>query len=333
MKFRPNKFKSIIFDMDGVITSEYIYWDTAALTVYELLLDYRFYGRIEIDREGCLKNFKELRRVIFDSDKTIRAVKALGVNTNWDLAYMTFCVSRYIDPELSRLDESHFASVRMFIENIEAKAPDVYGLVGELAANACGRPKEEFERTYGELWKKLQFCFQRWFKDDGLCRHETPLVPLDKTRETLEYLRDSGLKLGIGTGRPRDEIMYPLKAWDLLKYFDENMIVTYDEVSAAEKNLRLTTSIAKPHPYVFLKAALGLDYSDKKIVGSAYAKSAARAAAVVGDAPSDFLAARVAEMPFVGVLTGIDKAAAEAYFKTNKADYIFDDITGLLPEK
>ncbi len=332
MKFQPIDFKNIIFDMDGVITSEYIYWDTAALTVYELLLDYRFYGKSEIDRESCLENYGELRRLIFDNDKTIRAVKALGVNTNWDLAYLTFCVSRYLEPELECLDEWHFRSVRMFIENIEAKAPEVYGLAGELAAGACGKPKEEFERTTGELWKNLQFCFQRWFKDDGLCGREKPLIPIEKIHAVLDHLKKSGLKLGVGTGRPRDEIMYPLKSWDLLKYFDENMIVTYDEVSAAEQNLRLTTSIAKPHPYVFLKAALGLDYPDKKIVGSAYAKSVAGATAVVGDAPSDFLAARVAEMPFVGVLTGVDKAAAEAYFKTNKADYIFDDITGFLPE-
>ena len=332
MKFQPSKFKNIIFDMDGVITSEYIYWDTAALTVYELLFDYHMYGKTEIDRENCLENYKELHKTIFCGDKTIRAVKALGVNTNWDLAYLTFCVSRYLEPELEMLDEWHFQSVRMFIENIEAKAPEVYGLVGELAANACGRPKEEFERTHGQLWHNLQTCFQRWFKNDGLYKHETPLVPLDKVRATLEYLKDSGVKLGVGTGRPRDEIMYPLESWDLLKYFEPDMIVTYDEVAAAEENLRLLESIAKPHPYVFIKAALGLDYPDRKIVGSAYAKSITKVTAVVGDAPSDFLAARVAEMPFVGVLTGVDRDSAETYFKTNKADYIFDDITGLMPE-
>lgn len=319
--------------MDGVITSEYIYWDTAALTVYELLFDYRFYGKTEIDRESCLENYKELHRIIFDGDKTIKAVKALGVNTNWDLAYLTFCVSRYLEPELDTLDEWHFRSVRMFIENITAKAPEVYSLAGELAANACGVPAAEFERTRGGLWHRLHVCFQRWFKQDGLNKHETPLVPLEDVRAALGYLKNAGVKLGIGTGRPRDEILYPLKSWDLLKYFEKNMIATYDEVSAAEKNLRLVQSIAKPHPYVFLKAALGLNYPDKKIVGCAYAKSVVKATAVVGDAPSDFIAARVAEMPFIGVLTGVDRHAAEEYFKTNKADYIFEDITGLMPEE
>ena len=44
MKFQPNNFDKIIFDMDGVVTSEYIYWDAAALTVYELLYSHKFYG-------------------------------------------------------------------------------------------------------------------------------------------------------------------------------------------------------------------------------------------------------------------------------------------------
>ena len=39
MKFQITDFDKIIFDMDGVITSEFIYWDAAALTIYELLDD------------------------------------------------------------------------------------------------------------------------------------------------------------------------------------------------------------------------------------------------------------------------------------------------------
>ena len=52
---RLEKFDKIIFDMDGVITSEYMYWEAAALTVYELLFSYEKFGRRDIDREYCLK--------------------------------------------------------------------------------------------------------------------------------------------------------------------------------------------------------------------------------------------------------------------------------------
>ncbi len=334
MKFQPDKFDKIIFDMDGVITSEYIYWDTAALTVYELLYDYRLYGKSEIDRDWCYNNCKELRRIIFCGDKTIRAVKNLGVNTNWDLAYIVFCVSKYIDPELTALDEWHFESVRMFIENITARAPEVYDLTGELASVSMSGRSADFKRGGEVLWSRLVDRFQRWFLGscgiDGMNKKETPLIPVEKVSEVLEYLKNKNIKLGIGTGRPRAEIIYPLEKWDLLKYFDYDMIVTYDEVSAAENTLNPELPISKPHPFVFLKAAFGGEYSDERILNNEFDKNSLKRAAVVGDAPSDLLAAKAAGMPFIGVLTGVDKSAAEKYFTRNNADYILDDITKMM---
>lgn len=336
MKFQPDKFDKIIFDMDGVITSEYIYWLAAALTVYELLYDYRLYGRSETDRQWCCDNYERLYGTIFCNGKTIKAVKNLGVNTNWDLAYIVFCVSKYIDPELTDLDEWHFESVRMFIENIAAKAPELYDLVGQLAATATGSGFEEYKRTTGALWHKLVERFQLWFLGDGelegLNRMETPLLPIDDIRKTLKGLQDVGVKLGIGTGRPKDEIMYPLESWDLMQYFDPDMIVTYDHVREAEDALKPEQTISKPHPFVFLKAAFGADCSDGELLSQDFSKAAKRVA-VVGDAPSDLMAAKAAKMKFVGVLTGVDSVAAELYFQANKADYILNDITELISKQ
>lgn len=334
MKFQPSKFDKIIFDMDGVITGEYIYWDTAALTVYELLLSYKQFGRSEIDREWCRDNYKELHRIIFSGDKTIKAVKNLGVNTNWDLAYIVFCVSRYIDPELNSLDEWHFESVRMFIENIEAKSPEVYDLVGGLAAVATGHDAEYFKRGNSEVWDRLHDCFQKWFHGDGeikgLNELEEPILSIDKIKQTLEYLKDCGLKLGIGTGRPKDEIMFPINAWGLSEYFEPDMIVTYDEVLEAEKEVQPDKPLAKPDPFVFLKSAFGGTLSNSDIVQNKYHKNLVKQIAVVGDAPSDIMAAKAAKMPFIGVLTGVDRISAEKYFLSMNADYIFDDITGMM---
>lgn len=334
MKFQPSKFDKIIFDMDGVITGEYIYWDTAALTVYELLFSYEQFGHMEIDREWCRDNYKELHRIIFSGDKTIKAVKNLGVNTNWDLAYIVFCISRYIDPELTVLDEWHFESVRMFIENIEAKSPEVYNLVGGLAAVATGHDAEYFKRGNSEVWRRLHDCFQRWFHGDeevmGLNELEEPILNIEKIKQTLEFLKSKGIKLGIGTGRPKDEIMFPINEWGLSEYFETEMIVTYDEVLEAEKELKYEEPLAKPNPFVFLKSAFGDILSNNDIVKNMYDKNSVKRIAVVGDAPSDIMAAKAAKMPFIGVLTGVDRISAEKYFLSMNADYIFDDITGML---
>ena len=74
--------KGIIFDMDGVITSEYIYWKTAALTVYELLYSHRYFGHQDIDRAWCRKNVSLIYDTVFCGERTIAAVERLGVNTN-----------------------------------------------------------------------------------------------------------------------------------------------------------------------------------------------------------------------------------------------------------
>lgn len=336
MKFQPNNFDKIIFDMDGVVTSEYIYWDAAALTVYELLYSHKFYGLSEIDHNWCYDNFKELHKIIFCGDKTIKAVKALGVNTNWDLAYIVFCVSKYLEPDLTEFNEWHFESVRMFIENITVQAPDVYNLVGELAAVSLNREFSDFKRGKNKLWDEVIHCFQLWFLGrksvPGLNTMEKPLVDLDDLKKTFLDLKNRGISLGIGTGRPKDEILFPLEKWGLMEFFSDDMIVTYDDVLKAEKEFKPESPLSKPNPFVFLKAALGDELDDEKLISNSYNKERCSKIAVVGDAPSDLMAAKSAGMVFVGVLTGIDKESANEYFLVHNADYIFENVTKLIDD-
>ena len=316
MKLNLNNYDKIIFDMDGVITSEYIYWDAAALTVYELLLSHEYYGIGGIDREWCAKNYKLITEIVFSSGDTISAVKKLGVNTNWDLAYVVFCASKYLDPYLESFDRGHFESVCIFIENITAKAPDVYDALAGLASEAMGCDFSELKRGGSPLWNKLYNVFQAWFNGagglDGLCEKEEPLLPIDSISSTLKNLNDMGKKLGIGTGRPKSEIEYPLRKWDIAKYFNSSMIVTYDDVLSEENKLGDGVRLGKPNPFMFEKASGGGDN-----------------VLVVGDAPSDLISAKEAGYDFAAVLTGIDGEDAREYFEKNGADYIFEDVTQL----
>lgn len=336
MKFQPNNFDKIIFDMDGVVTSEYIYWDAAALTVYELLYSHKFYGLSEIDHNWCYGNFKELHKIIFCGDKTIKAVKALGVNTNWDLAYIVFCVSKYLEPDLTEFNEWHFESVRMFIENITVQAPEVYNLVGELAAVSLNSEFSDFKRGRSKLWDDVINCFQLWFLGGesvpGLNTMEKPLVDLNDLKKTFLDLKSKGISLGIGTGRPKDEILFPLKKWGLMEFFSDNMIVTYDDVLKAEEDFKPETPLSKPNPFVFLKEAFRNELDDEKLISGNYDKERCLKIAVVGDAPSDLMAAKSAGMVFVGVLTGIDRKSANEYFLSHNADYIFEDVTQLIDD-
>ena len=64
------KYETILFDLDGVITSEYNYWTTAAVTVWELL-----FGSDEEKIEYLSKNREDVKKLVFFNDKTISFLK------------------------------------------------------------------------------------------------------------------------------------------------------------------------------------------------------------------------------------------------------------------
>ena len=78
------EFDTILFDMDGVITSERTYWDCAALSSVELAFDERYFGSRKLD----LQNRYTYSRLCILRDGHHCAAENLGVNTNWDLAYL-----------------------------------------------------------------------------------------------------------------------------------------------------------------------------------------------------------------------------------------------------
>src|ERR1700692_3251927 len=83
----------VIFDLDGVITSEDAYWDTAGLVVHELLYSPR-YWHIDPSLEHYLppQTGEESRRVsrAVLAEALVLDLKARSVNSNWDTCYAGF---------------------------------------------------------------------------------------------------------------------------------------------------------------------------------------------------------------------------------------------------
>ena len=74
------KYDTLIFDMDGVMTSEQGYWNATALSVYEMLHSKNYFGNEDVDINSLVKSVKAVREEIFFSDKLITALKKKGVN-------------------------------------------------------------------------------------------------------------------------------------------------------------------------------------------------------------------------------------------------------------
>ncbi len=334
-KLKPfvDKYKTVIFDMDGVISSEQMYWNCAALTVYELLNDKDYYGNQAIDRQWCIDNVKALREKIFCNDTTIKLAKNIGVNSNWDLAYIVVCMAMILHTK------DDFDKVYDYTKTFDCNALEMYDILAELLSKKTSMPLEDCLRT-GSLWKNVQVSFQDWYwgkgKTQGLCYNEQPLIDAEKLIIIMKLLYEKGITPCIGTGRPKREIIHPMTKWGIGKYMPENRRINYNHVLDAEAEFEkngIDVALTKPHPFMFLKAMLGEEYPNDKILNGDYDKSLVKTTLVVGDAGADILASQAMGADFLAVLTGISGVEAKGYFEEQKAQYILDSLEQILEEE
>lgn len=331
MKFL-DRYDTLIFDMDGVITSESAYWDAAALTVREFLSDKRHFGDGDIDVSYMSDNVEAIRNEIFLNDKIITYFKSIGVNSNWDLGYITVLVCIVTGTTDAQ-------KVYEYAQNTGGTAPDVYDTLAKLASEKLGKDFEYFRRN-GRLWNDMCDCFQEWYLGDelfteeygrtpykvgkpGLYKKEKPIIGLEDLKALLCELSETK-RLCIATGRLYNEIVPLLEIWGVADYFDKNGICNYNHVIEADKELG--KQFTKPHPYMFLKALYGLDYPNSKIDSGDYDKTKIKTALAIGDAGADILAARAMGADFCAVLTGVAGESGRAYFEEQNAEFILRNV-------
>lgn len=337
-----DKYEYIIFDMDGVITSEENYWDIASLTVYELLYSSRYYGTDTFDPKDALKRVKEIRSKVFFGDKTITLVKERGVNSNWDLGYVVFAYM------LTGKCKS-FEDVYTYISQSSLMAFELYKECARLLSDKLNLPLSVCSRNE-TIWNMCRDCFQEWYfgsdeyevfynlkprswGKESMEMREIPVIELDKVKKVLSTLNQCGKKLMIATGRSDRDVSNPLKLWDIRKYFQPDSIATYTHIQNAEEHFLKKGKkvlLTKPEPYIFLKALYKTHTDDEKIIEGDYDKSLLKKALIVGDAGSDIQGAKKMGCDFLAVLTGVSGEKARSYFEKEKAEYILPDISHMI---
>lgn len=330
LKSFTDKYDLIVFDMDGVMTSEQGYWDAAALTVYELTNSKNYFGNRSLDLNNVYSNLEMIRKVIFSDDKTITLLKNKGVNSNWDLAYVVFCAG--IINHTKNPDE-----VYNYLENLSDNILNDYEKIAITTAIVLNKPSQYCMRG-GELWQLIVEVFQKWYVGEdnrpAIMEKEVPLLDKTKLENVLKELTKTK-RIGYGTGRIAEEVRTPLGNWGFLNYFDENANISYDHVVSGEKKLAeygIDATLTKPHPYMFLQAALGEDYDIVKLYNGEYDKNVIGKTLIVGDAGADILAAHEAGFDFCAVLTGVAGKSAKAYFEQQNAEYILDSVLDFIEE-
>ncbi len=306
----------VIFDLDGVITTEKIYWDCARLTLWELLQAGQGSSGLMVPEAEARDNILPL--------PLIEAVKARSVNSNWDLTYLGGCAlllgcqpaggqSCRSIPELLDMFRSTFTGgqhwprlLQDLLEVAETRQGSaLLAFAGKVAADYLGA-QPELLHPQGPWWHYLFGRFQEWRSGEALIRvglpplAETLTLPGETLQRALFCLREAGYRLGIATGRPRNEAFPPLEANGLLGIFDPDRLVTYTEIEAAQQATG-RSHLGKPHPFSILRA-IHLEASVEHLLDEP--PSDGLRALMVGDSPSDAQAAKAAGIPCLGILSG-----------------------------
>ncbi len=355
----------IVFDMDGVITSEEGYWRAAACTIVDLA------ARLgHVDSQGALAgadsaHLPAAQRI---HHPTIAAIKALAINTNWDLCHLAAVMlcreyARGSAERTRALNACDWTSdesmpVELWPDEISPEfdsllraflALGVPGRGFELMENLAQRTVDEgldaeaFIRK-GPLWEWCFHRFQTWFAGSapsakaitgapdrpGIVHEEMLLLSAEPIRETLRALCDCGWTLAVATGRTRGELLPTLRRFGLLEFFDPRRIVTHDEISKAEHALAAagqTAHLSKPGPFPFLRAIFP-DTEPAKLAGDTVPAIPPRTI-FVGDTVGDMAPARRLGACGVAVLTGAGGASGELALREAGATDVIADVTGL----
>jgi len=325
-----DKYDTVIFDMDGVITSESSYWDAAALTVYQQI-HAKVLFEDAVDVEYYMNYVKQIREEVFVGDKIISVLKNKGINSNWDLAYVTLAIAII-------LDTKDFNKCLEYAKKLSDDIFETYKSIADELGIKLG--VEDASRT-SEFWKKLMMRFQEWVLGDelfekiygyepsqkgkaGILKSEKPVVDGEKLKEIIKALNDGGKRLCTATGRIWEELETPMRNFGIYEYFSKDGFINFNNVTKVQNEFGV--QVTKPHPYMFQKALYGADFPDTDILNENFDKEKIKSALVVGDAGADILGAKAMGADFCAVLTGINGKAARHFFEKLNATYILDSI-------
>ncbi|MBP1916200.1 phosphoglycolate phosphatase-like HAD superfamily hydrolase [Lederbergia galactosidilyticus] len=195
----------------------------------------------------------------------------------------------------------------------------------------------------GELWSTCELISQEWYVGDqyvlqstgrssvqlgkkGFLTDEKVLAEPEAITDLFQSLKEAGVQIGIGTGRPELETIEPFQHLGWLNHFNPNKIVTADDVLAAEKVTENHKGLSKPHPFTYVWALSNKQKSIPECLATVFPIENGKETLIVGDSLADLLAARTMGCSFAAVLTGLSGEKAREQFEEYEADYILDNV-------
>lgn len=303
MSAKPH-FDAVIFDIDNVlIDTRDSYLETIRLTV-EIFLTH---GKVPLFESAPKKSMPSLL-----TPGDVHNFKLLGgFNDDWDCCYgiLVYLLNLPIK-ERTLIELKKNINFEKLSKEFESHPVGVSGIVKKFKRPPVVKIEtisRIFQEIYlgKEIFPVLEKKPLKYWTKKGLIRNESLIFKKD----FLEKLRQSKIKLGIATGRPRFEAEYSLKEFGVLDSFDA--MTTLCEVRDEER--KQGCSLRKPHPFSLIQTAKKISKKGRFIY--------------IGDLPDDILAANQAkaevDMTSCGfVKLAEDKADMQKQMTKQKADFI-----------
>ncbi|MBS4209309.1 HAD family hydrolase [Bacillus sp. FJAT-50079] len=189
--------KTVLFDVDGVLLSEERYFDMSALTVWEVLYSDKYVGLAPEKFKTVLSDdeITAIRAEIFQNDQVFKLMKSGGINSNWDMIYLTATyqlirlleqvkdiekekIITWVSNEIDRSVLLEMAEVlatkdvtldfSAFLTDFSKAEQSKAGLFAHL--DQLAKEKLEVEATVfgqiGELWATYELIAQEWYVGD-----------------------------------------------------------------------------------------------------------------------------------------------------------------------
>lgn len=333
---------TILFDVDGVFLSEERCFDVSALTVEELLYSPRY---LNLDGSKFRTDYTNeeisgIRSTIFADDRVLKRFKEAGLNSNWDMLFITFALM-YID--ILKQENLNLAGVDVtdlnavgdmlgevtvdpeavveFIYRENFTKDEIYRALIEYAGTLQNLEDPDVFKMYGPIWNQGHFKYQEWYLGSELVEADTgkPAEELQKTgfiydeewivepeaiKEMLQGLKAQGYIVGVATGRPRQETLLPFDEVGLMDVFEERRVSTASEVMDAEDRSTAAYALTKPHPFSYLWS---LYVQNEALFEAAVdgRNESDEQIFIVGDSVADFYCADKIGAVFIATLTGL----------------------------
>lgn len=359
---------TILFDVDGVFLSEERCFDVSALTVEELLYNPRYLNLSarKFSSDITDENINEIRDRIFVDDKILTRFKEVGLNSNWDMLFITFAIM-YIEilkkeklnlagVDITKLNEVgdmlgevtvNPQAVLDFITQKDYTKDEIYDALIEYAGTLQNLEDPNVFEMYGPIWRLGHYKYQEWYLGSALIEADTGIpaeelekkgfiydeewiVEPGKIKEMLLGLKDKGYTIGVATGRPRQETLLPFGEGNILDVFDERRISTATEVMDAQNKSDVEHALTKPHPFSYLWS-LYL-HNDKLFEAAVNGQNTSdEQVFIVGDSVADFYCAEKIDAIFIATLTGLTGNDIVDTFKELKVpeNQMLKDVLGV----